>query len=152
MSRSGTLLALVAVVGGVLLAKVMGAGAREREARLQADVVAAVDDLWLQALDLGADRNRWPEVVFETWPENDLARTRCERPRPVIAVNARLLGAYDWYFREYGVPHELAHVMVCLDGSPDDWRAQHGDAWADWVRRLVPRDRAEEILAEQFEP
>ncbi len=143
------MLALIAVVAVVLLAKTINDVNRESSARLQAGVVAAVDDLWLQALELGADGNRWPEVVFETWPEQDLARTRCERPRPVIAVNARLLGAYDWYFREYGVPHELAHVMVCLDGSPDDRRVAHGDAWADWVIRLVPRDRADEILAEQ---
>ena len=113
--------------------------------------VSAVDDLWFQALHLGADQERWPEVVFAENLVDVLARTRCERPRPIIEINARLLSQYRWYYQNLTVPHEMAHVMVCLAGSPDDWRDHHGDAWAGWVRLLVPRERAEEVLAEQFE-
>jgi hypothetical protein len=77
------------------------------------------------------------------------AQTRCERPRPVIEFDAALTADHPWYAQNLAVPHEMAHVLVCLDGDPTAWADEHGEAWQAAVRSLLPRDEAEMVLAEQ---
>lgn len=108
-------------------------------------LTSAVDDLWLQAVYLGADRNRYPEVSFAPTEPGILAKTRCTRPRPVITFASNIAGAeQDMLYA--AIPHEMAHVMVCLDGDPNEWKDQHGTAWQGWLQRLVPREQAEDII------
>jgi hypothetical protein len=140
-----------AVTLGVVigLAGALKRGAAAAEDRERNAFISAVDDLWLQALKDGANRHRWPDIQFAEDLGADLARTRCRPTRPIIDVNLKHLVEYSWAYRELVAPHELAHVMVCLDGDPTAWSDGHGEAWQNWVRRLVPADRAEEVLAEQ---
>jgi hypothetical protein len=124
-----------------------GRHVEETRAEAERALTVAVDDLWLQALDLGVDPNRWPEVRFEPLDAGRMAETHCGR-RPAIVFNTAKL-EQRWYLTELAVPHELAHVLVCLDGGVT-WGAEpHGPAWERRVRDLLPHERAEEVLAEE---
>jgi hypothetical protein len=127
-------------------------GSREERAnqltKAQRDgLTSAVDDLWLQALELGAARDRWPKVQFVAL-DKAIGQTRCTRPNPIIEFDAeQLVDRYD-LMHDLTVGHEMAHVMTCVEGDLDEMK-RHGAAWAGWVARLVPRDVAQRILEEQ---
>lgn len=110
-------------------------------------VISSVDDIWQQALYLGVNPNRFPRVTFEPLGDDRIAVTRCDT-QPVLAFNAAYVDGRrdEWVLLTFAVPHELAHALVCIDGDVTGWREQHGAAWADWVRRLVPREQADDII------
>jgi len=148
--RSQTLIALIVALGGCfMVASYLDRVADKNHQRDRDTLVSAVDDLWLQALHVGADPDRWPDVVFLSDFGTPLARTRCSRPRPEIQFNDDLLQRYRWHLHNMTVAHEMAHIMVCLDGKADEWRDHHGEHWENWVRLLVPRDVADDIIADQ---
>lgn len=111
-------------------------------------LVNAVDDLWLQAVNLGKNRRRYPIIYFSDSLGDALAMTVCARPNPEITFNEPLIRQYRWYMHNLTVPHEMGHVLVCLEDGPKPLDP-HGQEWADAVRVLVAHDEAEDIIAEQ---
>lgn len=136
-----SLLIAAAAVGAVI-----GVASRDQRPFVREDVIVSkVDDLWLQATSLGVDADRWPRVSFRAL-EGEYARTRCNSGgHPEITVDTQHIPT-EFFARTFVVPHEMAHVMVCLERPGAE---PHGQEWHDWVIRLVPRTDAEEILALQ---
>lgn len=146
--------ALIGLVGAALVGAMLythiQASAEQHAAANRNMLINAVDDLWLQAAERGANPNRWPEVEFvDDLDANKLAITRCSYPQPTIVFNEPLIAKRRWTFEHWTVPHEMAHVLVCLDGNAQHWAEQHGEGWQEKVRLLLPHDEAEDILAEQ---
>lgn len=143
--RPGALLfPLVAILALVALSD---DDASSDETVLRNRAISAVDDAWLRATHAGADPDLWPEVRFADSLGSRIAETRCSYPRATITFSLEHLERFWPIVEAVVAPHEIAHVLVCLDGADSVLDNPHGEEWASWVRRLVPRDQAEEIIS-----
>lgn len=117
--------------------------------REETAIFAVVERLWQEAVVLGYDPDRKPMIAFVDDDTTPLAQTECLSPRPVIDVNRRYLAKAPQFVGGVAIPHEMAHVLVCLGGSREEWAQVHGPAWERAVRLLVERDAATDLITLQ---
>jgi hypothetical protein len=46
----------------------------------------------------------------------------------------------------FAVPHELAHVLVCLDRDVQGWKDGHGESWERWLAMIADDETARAVM------